>query len=122
MQINISINSRLLGHDNRILHQLQPWSTGGKDGNNTSLLLLSGHVILILVILNTLNLPRERKGGLCIEGLAFCWKNLRGDKQQYTIVFKTIGYCYFYCFFKILGGKRLLGGRPPVAESQKGSE
>ena len=57
-------------------------------------------------------------------------KNLRGGgaKDNRPLFFRTIGccfYCSFYCFSKILGGKRLLGGevvfwggRPPVAESQ----
>ena len=55
-------------------------------------------------------------------------KNLRGAKDNRPLFFKTIGYCFhcsFYCFFKILGCRRLLGGKSfwgvppaPVAESQ----
>ena len=57
-------------------------------------------------------------------------KKFKGAKDNRSLFFKAIGYCFycpFYCFSKILGGKRLLGGAkavlggapcPPVAESQ----
>ena len=42
--------------------------------------------------------------------LAFCWKNyLRAGKRESTIVFKTIGYCFYCSFLENFRGKRLLG-------------
>ena len=64
----------------------------------------------------------------------FVWLSARknsGAKDNRSLFFKAIGYCFycsFYCFLKILGGKRLFwgGGKsrfggtpcPSVAESQ----